>query len=114
MSIRPTRGSSARPESAPRRLGDVLAGLLRRRNWVKGLENEVLELIWARAAGERLAGRTRVAHLRDGTLTIEVSSSAQKYELEAFQAPALLASLQADSEAPPVRRLAFRLGRSTA
>jgi len=45
---------------------------------------------------------------------MEVSSAALKYELEAFQAGAILARLQADTDAPPVRRLAFRLGhRST-
>lgn len=41
---------------------------------------------------------------------MEVSSAAQKYELEAFQAGAILARLQADEAAPPIRRLVFRIG----
>jgi predicted nucleic acid-binding Zn ribbon protein len=96
----------------PRRLGDVLAGLLRRRNWVRSLERETLEQAWVRAAGEGVARRSRVLHFRDGTLTIEVSSAAQRYELEAFQAASILDRLQADDDAPPVRQLAFRLGHS--
>ncbi|RKY20893.1 MAG: hypothetical protein DRQ55_06160 [Planctomycetota bacterium] len=88
----------------------MLAGLMRRRSWTQSVQREALEQAWTRAAGERVATRSRVAHLRDQTLTIELSSAAQRYELEAFHAGSILTRLQADEDAPPVRRLAFRLG----
>ncbi|HZM00750.1 MAG TPA: DciA family protein, partial [Planctomycetota bacterium] len=69
-----------------------------------------LRQAWLSAAGERLAARTRVVALRDGVLTVEVGSSAQCYELEAFRARQLLVALQADPGAPGVRRLVFRVG----
>lgn len=94
----------------PERLSDVLASLLRKRRFAPGLELEGLRQAWTRAAGDRLGGRARVAQFRDGVLTMEVSSAAQKYELEAFHAAAILTRLQADTEVPPIRRLAFKLG----
>lgn len=92
------------------RLGDVLASLLQKRSWGRPLELQAWREAWARAAGERLAGRSRVAGFRDGTLTIEVPSAAQRYELEAFHGGELLARLRADPTAASVRKLAFRVG----
>lgn len=92
------------------RLGDVLAALLQKRAWGRPLELQAWREAWARAAGERLAGRSRVAGFRDGTLTIEVPSAAQRYELEAFHGSELLARLRADPAAASVRKLAFRVG----
>lgn len=94
----------------PRRLGDVLSTLMQRRAYAKPLQQTGLAEAWSRAAGERVAARSRVAHFRDGILTIEVESAAQRYELEAFQAPGLLARLQADGSLQGVRRLVFRVG----
>lgn len=97
----------------PSPLGDIMAGLMRKRAYAKPLELDAARGAWARAAGERLAGRSRVAQFRDGILTIEVASSAQRYELEAFQGPQLLGRLQADPALPGVRRLVFRVGHIT-
>jgi hypothetical protein len=60
--------------------------------------------------GERLSARTRVATFRDGILTIEVDSAAQRYELEAFRGQELLAALQRDRSIPAVRKIVFRVG----
>lgn len=91
-------------------LGDIVATLLQRRGYSRPLALSGLREAWLRAAGERVASRSRVVALRDGVLTIEVVSSAQCYELEAFRARQLLGALQADPEAPGVRRLVFRVG----
>lgn len=102
-----------RTEGEPERLGDVLASLMRRRTYAKPLELAGVREAWARAAGDRLAARSRVAQFRDGILTIEVASAAQRYELEAFQGAELLGLLQADPAIQKVRRLVFRVGHIT-
>ena len=94
----------------PKKLGDILAGLMQKRGYARGLQNETMAQGWRRAAGERMASRSRVAHFRDGVLTIEVSSAAQRYELEAFQGAQLLGLLQVDKTLPLVRSLTFRVG----
>ena len=91
-------------------LGDIVASLLQRRSYARPLALSGLRQAWQRAAGERLASRSRVAALRDGVLTIEVASASQCYELEAFRARQLLGALQADPDAPGIRRLVFRVG----
>jgi predicted nucleic acid-binding Zn ribbon protein len=96
------------------RLGDVLAGLLQRRGYARPLAQQNWREAWERAGGPRLAARTRVAGYRDGTLTVEVSSSAQRYELEAFGAQELLARLLKDPATAGLRRLVFRVGSFTA
>jgi predicted nucleic acid-binding Zn ribbon protein len=92
------------------RLGDILASLMQRRTFAQPMALGSLRDAWTRAVGARLAGRTRVVTFRDGVLTVEVASAAQRYELEAFHAPQLLAALQADPQVPGLRRLAFRVG----
>lgn len=96
------------------KLGDVLAGLLQCRGYDRPLALQSWREAWARAGGPRLAARTRVAGYRDGTLTVEVSSAAQRYELEAFQARELLARLLKDPATAGLRRLVFRVGSFTA
>ena len=92
------------------RLGDVLSSLLQKRAYARPLANRGLAEAWARAAGPRIASRTRVASWRDGTLTVEVASASQRYELEAFHGAELLAVLGRDPAIPAVRRLVFRIG----
>ncbi|MCB9898061.1 MAG: DUF721 domain-containing protein [Planctomycetes bacterium] len=99
---------------APRRLGDILSSVLQKRAWARPMMAAGLQEAWERAAGTRLAGRTRVAQFRDGILTIEVASSTLRYELEAFSGAGLLARLQQDPAAPRVTRLQFRVGSTTA
>ncbi len=95
------------------RLGDILGSLLQRRAYARPLAIDAWGAAWLRAAGERLAARTRVTAIRDGILTVEVGSAAQRYELEAFHAPELLRALQADPTVGPLRRLVFRTGNAT-
>jgi predicted nucleic acid-binding Zn ribbon protein len=92
------------------KLGDIVASLMQRRVYARPLAMAGLREVWARAAGERVAGRSRVSAYRDGVLTVEVESAAERYELQAFRAQELLAALQSDASAPAVRRLVFRVG----
>jgi predicted nucleic acid-binding Zn ribbon protein len=94
------------------RLGEILTHLMQRRAYAQPLALAGWREAWARAAGERVAGRTRVLSFRDGTLTVEVGSAAQRYELEAFHGQELLAALQRDGSVATVRRIAFRTGTS--
>ena len=96
------------------RLGDVLSGLLQKRGYGRPLALQSWREAWARVAGPRLAARSRVSGYRDGTLTVEVASAAQRYELESFHAGDLLGRLQKDPSSTGVRRLVFRVGSSTA
>ena len=96
------------------KLGEVLASLLQRRGYGRPLALQSWREAWTRAAGERLAARTRVASYRDGTLTVEVSSAAQRYELEAFEVARLLAALHQDPTTAGLRRLVFRAGSASA
>ena len=100
-------------QGEPERLGDVLASLMRRRTYARPLELATVREAWSKASGSRLSAKSRVAQFRDGILTIEVASAAQRYELEAFQGAALLGRLQADSSIQTVRRLVFRVGHIT-
>ena len=96
------------------RLGDVLARLLQKRGYGRPLALQSWREAWTRAAGPRLAARSRVTGYRDGTLTLEVASAAQRYELESFLGNELLGRLQKDAAAAGVRRLVFRVGSFTA
>ena len=95
------------------KIGDVIAGLMQRRGYARPLALAGYREAWARAAGARLAGRSRVAGFRDGTLTIEVSSAAQRYELESFHSRQLLGALQADTSISTIRKIVFRIGNPT-
>lgn len=95
------------------KLGEILASVMRKRAYGKPLELAGFRQAWSQASGRRLATRSRVAQFRDGILTIEVASAAQRYELEAFQGAELLGRLQADQSIPTVRRLIFRVGQIT-
>jgi len=86
---------------------------MQKRAYARPLALAGLREAWKRAAGERIAERTRVAGWRDGTLTVEVPSASQRYELEAFHAATLLSALGQDSTIPRVTRLVFRIGNSS-
>ena len=102
---------AARKRGGTEKLGDILARLMQKRAYAAPLAHEALRDAWVRAAGKRLSGRSRVATFRGGVLTIEVDSAAQRYELEAFKTPELLAALQQDESIPTIQRIVFRVGR---
>ena len=90
-------------------MDEVLSRLLQRRAYARPMEKAGLTEAWTTAAGEHVASRSRVVQFRNGILTIEVSSSTLRYELEAFQGPALLARLQQDPTVSGLTRITFRV-----
>ena len=55
-------------------VGDLLAGLLGRREFAEGMRLGRLTKAWAEVVGERLAGECRPIRLEGGTLTVAASS----------------------------------------
>jgi hypothetical protein len=55
-------------------VGDLLAGLLGRKEFAEGMRLGRLAKAWADVVGERLAGECRPIRLEGGTLTVAASS----------------------------------------
>ena len=93
------------------RLGDVLSTLLQKRGYAQTLALDEARTAWASAAGDPAAG-TRVVSFRDGVLTVEVASAAERYELEAFRRDELVAGWRRNPASPPLRKIVFKVGSS--
>ncbi|MAG57914.1 MAG: hypothetical protein CMJ83_16645 [Planctomycetes bacterium] len=94
-----------------RELGNVLDGLLGRRGLSKRhRELAALRRAWANAAGDDVAGHTRVRGLRTGVLTIDVDSAPLCHRLAAFEKDRLLQAVQEQARKLWVAELRFRLG----
>lgn len=91
------------------RLGDVLSTLLQKRGYAQTLALDEARRAWAGAVGDAAAG-ARVLAFRDGVLTVEVASAAERYELEAFRREELVAGWRRDPCAPPLRKIVFKVG----
>lgn len=102
----------ARPRnSAPRAVGDILGGLMGQRGLGgKRRVQEELRRAWIDAAGDEIAGQTRVRGVRRGTLTIEVSSPPLCHELASFRRDDLLIALKERLGNTDIQDIHFRLG----
>ncbi len=79
-----------------RRLGDLIAELLKSPTLPgRGERAELLEA-WGRAAGPEVARRSRPLVLRNGELTVGFESSALRHEVEAFRKAEILVRLGAE------------------
>lgn len=87
----------------PRRLGELIAEMLKSSGVTRRDELRELSTAWSRAAGPEAAGRSRVVSLRDGTLTVVVESAALRQELETFRREEVLRTMRKDV---PGRRIA--------
>jgi predicted nucleic acid-binding Zn ribbon protein len=63
--------------------------------------------LWSEVAGEQIAAQTRVLGLKNGVLSVGVSTSPLLSELAAFHSEQLLAGLQA-KRGKAIRELRFR------
>lgn len=97
---------------APRSVGSVMAGLMRRGAPLARTHARIEKArrAWCIAAGEELAGHTRVASLRTGTLTVEVDSAPLCHSLAAFERDRLLAKVLEAAQGVEVHSLRFRHG----
>ena len=91
-------------------IGDVLKALMRRKKFYQKGKYSALQTAWRELVGESIAERTRVRQFKEGTLTVEVSSSVLLHELNGFMKPQLLSGLQESKEGRDVAELRFRLG----
>jgi predicted nucleic acid-binding Zn ribbon protein len=101
------RGMSASP--APRRIADILSGLMARKGYARVLAASELETVWSAAVGEPLAKHSRPGAVKGGVLDVLVQSSAMVQELT-FQKRRLLARLKEELPQQKITELRFRVG----
>lgn len=93
--------------SSPKKLGDLLPGLLERLGLSKGVrEHTVLER-WPEIVGPKIAEVTTAERIRDGRLWVSVRHPAWRNEL-AFIKEELLAKVNREMGAEIVREIIFR------
>lgn len=93
---RPAAPSSRPPQPAgPEAIGGIVTRLFQMRGYGRTQGDAELRDLWTEIAGEQIAGSTRVMGLRNGVLTIGVTSSPLLSELSAFHHERLLEGLQA-------------------
>lgn len=95
---------------APRRLGDVVAEVLRRCVRPRRRALGELALAWARAAGPEVARRSRPVGFRAGRLTVAFDSSALRQEVASFRAEEILRRLREEAPGTAVSSLKCVLG----
>ena len=93
----------------PTPIADVLAELMARRGLSRVQSTRVYEAAWHDAAGELLAGHTRLGALRRGVFEVTVGNSTVLQELVFCKAD-LLVSLNEHLPEEGIRDLRFRLG----
>lgn len=86
---------SGREEAGTAEIGYLLARFMRGTTLGRSAALEALAAGWQETVGPEIAAETRVASYREGTLRIEVRSSALLQELSTFYRDALLAALRA-------------------
>lgn len=95
--------------SEPQHLSAALSELIARRGLARVQGNAQLVAAWNRAAGDRIASRTKVLGLNRSVLEIGVANAALMSELVSFHAATLLEKLRAEYTEESVRDLRFRL-----
>ncbi len=90
-------------QNGARRIGDLIAGLMKSPAVPRPGDLSELAEAWARAAGPELARRSRPLGIRNGELTVGFESAAVRQEVESFRTPAILARLRTEV---PGRRIA--------
>ncbi len=90
-------------------IAEVLSELMSRRGFARVRSAEALDGAWREAAGELLAGYSRVGEVRRGKLEVIVANSTLVQELT-FQKPAILKRLGERLPAERIKDLRFRVG----
>ncbi len=99
------------PTSSPNRLGDLLADVVRQRQWVERLEGVGILRSWEQIVGSELVRRCRPVKLAGGVLVVEAENSAWATQLSYLEAQLLQ---RADEVMRPglVRKLKLIVGPS--
>ena len=98
------------PQAPERPFGDILKALLKQKRYREKARYGKLVEAWQRVVPEQVAELTRIVGHSEGTVVIEVTSSALMQELAGFMKPLLLEGLRAEEGAADVVSLEFRLG----
>lgn len=96
--------------NGPEALGDVLGRLFVARGWGRLRERLKLEAAWQAAAGDAIAGQTRVSRIRRGVLEVEVRSTVLLAELAQFHKRTILKKLRETVPNQAISDLKFRAG----
>jgi predicted nucleic acid-binding Zn ribbon protein len=93
----------------PEKIGDIVAQLMARRGFARVQSAAAFQEAWRQAAGEVIAGFTRVGPCRRGKLEIIVANSTLVQELQ-FQKQSLVAALARLAPDENIKDLRFRVG----
>jgi len=88
-------------------LGDILSRILRRRFASEGRRTAELRASLEAFLGSDRARQIQIRGVRDGRLTLAVSSAPLRHELESFYSHSLLGFLQSERGRPDIRTLRF-------
>ncbi len=92
----------------PEPLKDVIAQLFVSRGWGRTSERKRLEDAWAKAAGEIVAGQSRVLAIKRGVLEIEIRGGVLLQELSSFHKRKLLEAMKTLLPGQALKDLRFR------
>ena len=92
----------------PRKMADVLGGLMARQGYARVLATSNLESVWRQAAGERLAGHSRPGVVKRGVLEVLVRSSAVLQDLT-FAKAKIVKQLIEQCPSEKIRDVKFRV-----
>lgn len=108
--IKKTVRESATPQNetelagGPQVLKDVLAQVIRERDWKGGIAEGTLFATWAQVVGPEISLHANPISLLDGVLTIQTSSTAWAVQLR-IVSPTLLSTIRASSPGALVESL---------
>jgi predicted nucleic acid-binding Zn ribbon protein len=92
----------------PEKVGNLLEGFLRKKGLRAPLRQAEAVEDWDDRVGEAIAGVTRAQGVRQGTLIVEVKSSAWLMELD-FMKREILQRVNRDREEAPIEKIVFVL-----
>jgi len=96
-------------EKRPQRMADVLSELLARRGYARVQAGAQYAAAWRQAAGELLAGHSRVGAVRGGALEVVVANSTLLQEIT-FQKQSIMSHLARLLPDERIHSLRLRVG----
>lgn len=108
MSLCPGNPTDSAPVPA-RRLGDLLAGVIKNLAGQERLGEEEISWAWKEAAGKAAARHSRPVSFRRAVLIVNVENSSWLYELT-VRRRRIIAALEAALEDKKIKDIRFRIG----
>lgn len=98
--FRPNSPQRRRGRKEPSRIGDLIAGVVRKNGLGNQSTLDRLRSVWQEAVGRKNAAETRIMGLQRGVLTVEVASAALAQELGVYYKRELLKRLREQAGVP--------------